>query len=139
MNLEHLAAYLQGTYDLRKLKREIAVEVQNSGQAGGSGGTPVAGRVEEVFGETYAIGPNEVRCLCMAFIEGDLDAKELAYVSDTLQVSESFIWLREDLFDMVFEMSDPDINGPFTVESAEAMLDRLGPPAPGLKQDQAAG
>ena len=139
MKMEHLAAYLQGAYDLRKLKREIAAEVQTTTQRSRQEGGPVPRRVEEVFGETYAIGPNEVRCLCIAFIEGELDPGELAYISDALQLSESFIWLQEDLFDMVFEMSDPDINGPFTVASAEVMLDRLGPPAPVVKQDQAAG
>ena len=126
MKVENLVAFLYGTSDLASLQKEIASEVQESARLSRIEGSSIPIAVDEVFGVSYPIRPEEVRRLCEAFVDGCLSTDELAYISDAMQLSDAIDWLNDELFDMVFQMSDPEINGPFTIEAGRALLARLG-------------
>ena len=128
MKVESLAAFLSGEENLSAFKSEISPEVRESARLGGIPGSTVPITVEESGAGPFIIGAKEVRRLCAAFVDGDLSTDELAYISDAMQLSESFEWSEPIYFEMVFSMSDPAINGPFTVEAGQALLSQLGPP-----------
>jgi hypothetical protein len=64
----------------------------------------------------------DVARLCSHYIAGHLDAVELAYVADALQLSDRVTWTDEDTSEYVAEFTDPEINGPFTIERAQAIV-----------------
>ena len=113
MKIENLVAFLSGTYDLKTLREEIAPEVKCATQQNKAQGSSGPICVEGESGDSLRIGPDEVRRLCSAFADGPLSTEELSYIADAMQLSESIDWSDETLFDMVFVMSDPEINGPF--------------------------
>jgi hypothetical protein len=60
--------------------------------------------------------------LCNHFIAGQLDTVELAYVADALQLSERVTIADEDIVEYISEFTDPEVNGPFTLERAQAIV-----------------
>ena len=68
------------------------------------------------------VSGREVDKLCNHFIAGHLDAMELAYVADALQLSERVTFVDDDISDYISEFTDPEVNGPFTLERAKAIV-----------------
>jgi hypothetical protein len=64
----------------------------------------------------------EVVKLCNHFIAGLLDAVELAYVADALQLSDRVTVADETIAEYISEFTDPEVNGPFTRERAQAIV-----------------
>ncbi len=69
-----------------------------------------------------AVSGREVAKLCNHFIAGQLDAVELAYVADALQLSDRVTMADEEASEYVAEFTDPEVNGPFTIERAKAIV-----------------
>jgi hypothetical protein len=65
---------------------------------------------------------NEVRRLCQLFLEDQLAPTELAYIADILQLSEKVRFVGENIADLVAELTDPEVNGPFTKARAEEIV-----------------
>jgi hypothetical protein len=62
-----------------------------------------------------------IRTLCELFATAQLSAEELAFIADVLQLSER-VAFDEGVADMIAEMTDPEINGPFTVDRAKEIF-----------------
>jgi hypothetical protein len=71
------------------------------------------------------VSGREVARLCNHFIAGHLDAVELAYVADALQLSERVTFADEDTAEFISEFTDPEVNGPFTLERAKVLVREL--------------
>jgi len=70
----------------------------------------------------FEVSINEVRKLCEFFLNDQLNARELAYIADALQLSENTILKGETIADLVAELTDSEINGPFTKARAREIL-----------------
>lgn len=64
--------------------------------------------------------------LCSFFINGALDAVELAYIADALQLADRATYQDDWVRDYLDELTDPMLNGPFTVTRAEAIVREIG-------------
>lgn len=60
--------------------------------------------------------------LCSLLIDGALDAVELAYIADALQLADCVTYQDDGVRDRLDELTDPEVNGPFTVARAEAIV-----------------
>lgn len=60
--------------------------------------------------------------LCNYFIEDKLDANEIAYISDVLCLAENIQFANNNLVDYLEQMTDPEINGIFTLKSALSIV-----------------
>jgi hypothetical protein len=69
-----------------------------------------------------AVSGREVARLCNHFIGGQLDVVELAYVADVLQLSERVTFADEETSEYISEFTDPEVNGPFALERARAIV-----------------
>jgi len=79
-------------------------------------------RVEE--DDDIIVSVDDVKTLCDLFVSGQLGAEELAYVADTMQLSER-VSFDEGVADRIAEMTDPEMNGPFTIKRAREILERV--------------
>ena len=68
------------------------------------------------------LSSRDVAKLCNLFIAGNLDAVELAYVADALQLSDRVTWSEEGVADYIAEFTDPEVNGAFTIERAKVIV-----------------
>jgi hypothetical protein len=71
--------------------------------------------------EDIAISGQHIRMLCGFFVGGQLTAEELAYIADAMELSER-VQFGEGISALVAEMTDPEVNGPFTVERAKEIF-----------------
>jgi len=62
-----------------------------------------------------------VKVLCEIFINRDLSPEQLAFVADALQLADG-VDFDEEARDLIDEMTDPEINGPFTIDRAKEIL-----------------
>ncbi len=60
--------------------------------------------------------------LCRFLINGALGTVELAYVADALQLADRVTYADDAIRDYLDELTDPEVNGLFTVARAEAMV-----------------
>jgi len=65
-----------------------------------------------------------VRELCELFINKQLTPEELAFVADALQLADR-VDFDEEVPDLIAEMTDPEINGPFTIARAREILESV--------------
>jgi hypothetical protein len=65
-----------------------------------------------------------VRELCELFINKQLTPEELAFVADALQLADR-VDFDEEVPDLIAEMTDPEINGPFTIAHAREILESV--------------
>jgi hypothetical protein len=88
-------------------------------KAGGS--TPIYVSVDT---EIY-IDKNAVKKLCQLFIFGALDQNTLAYIADAIELSDGIECANDFVRDIVFEMTDPEVNGLFTIQRAREITSEI--------------
>jgi hypothetical protein len=71
------------------------------------------------------VSGRDVAKLCGYFIAGQLDAVELAYVADALQLSDRVTIADEATSEYISELTDPEVNGPFTLERAHSIVGEI--------------
>ena len=79
-------------------------------------------RVDE--DQDIKLSATHIKALCEFFIKKQLGSEELAFIADALLLSER-VDFEEGLTDLVAEMTDPEINGPFTAERAREILESV--------------
>ena len=62
------------------------------------------------------IGENDLKVLCLAFLNEKLTELEINYIVDALQLSNMVSFESEELFDRISYLTDPEINGHLTRE-----------------------
>jgi hypothetical protein len=92
----------------------------------GKRGTAIPIRVEEDV--DLLVAPKHIAVACELLIGGHLHVEELAYVADVLQLSDRVTFFNEDIAEYIAEFTDPEINGPFKLERARAIVDEIRKP-----------
>ena len=71
------------------------------------------------------VSSDSILVLCQHFVRGELSELELAYVADALQLAERVSFDGEAIADYVAELTDPEINGKFTIDRAREVANAL--------------
>lgn len=120
MKLSEIAGLLSDVADPRSFRDSNAADFAERRPLLEKRGSVVPVRVTEDV--DIALSGRDVAKLCGHFIAGNLDAVELAYIADALQLSDRVSWENEDTAEYVAEFTDPEVNGPFTIERAQAIV-----------------
>lgn len=116
MRLSSLANLIDGTQPAEHFSAEIAGELLHHSQGlesqRGSAAVLVIPDAEIVL-DSAGLGK-----LCQLFVSGQLSASELAYVADSLQLSDHVQIVGSSTADHLAECTDPAINGALTVNRA---------------------
>lgn len=72
--------------------------------------------------EEIELTGQDLAALCSFLIKGAVDAVELAYIADALQFADRVTYQDDWVRDYLDELTDPEVNGPFTVARAEAIV-----------------
>lgn len=83
-------------------------------------------RVDE--DEEIELAGQDLAALCSFLINGAVDAVELSYIADALQLADRVTYQDDCVRDYLDELTDPEVNGPFTVDRAEAIVQEIGRP-----------
>ena len=115
MRLTSLANLLSGNLSAADYSAEITVELtEHTRQLGRGGSAPVVVTEDaDIVLDRAGLG-----VLCQLFASGLLSAGELAYTADALQMAERVEYSSPDIADDLDMCTDPEINGPLTVEQA---------------------
>jgi hypothetical protein len=92
-------------------------------------GLSVVGGVARVYVSEDAdviLNESGVALLCELFLSEKLTAQEIAYIADILQMSDRVEFSSTWVADALSELTDPEINGPLTVERAQEILRAAG-------------
>jgi hypothetical protein len=84
-------------------------------------GSVVPIRIEE--DTDFEVTRRHVAAACRLLTSGDLRAEELAYLANTLQLSDRATFASEDVAGYIAEFTDPEINGRFTMARAQEIID----------------
>ena len=120
MKLSSVAALLNSQISAAQFSAEISDAIENYEQAlqlrGGS--VPIQLTEDtELF-----IAENHIGVLCLLFASDLLSVNELAYVADALELSEQVHFESDFVRSSISEMTDPEINGPFSKERAFELM-----------------
>jgi hypothetical protein len=83
-------------------------------------GQVVPVRVDE--DKDFELTARGLAALCSLLINWALDVLELAYIADALQLAYRVTYSDAGVRDFLDELTDPEVNGPFTVARAEAIV-----------------
>jgi hypothetical protein len=85
------------------------------------------GAVSIIFNENDSlyVGKNQLAALLEYYQLGVLDCDGLEYIGDALELGELVTFENEFIRDVVFEFSNPSINGAFTLGRATDLLAEL--------------
>lgn len=117
MKLSTLAAVLADPRKVDKLKAELASHMQEYESLQKVGGTSIPIRVEQDVEMQLKL--KDVGTLCTLFITEQLGRSELAYVADAIDLTLLVDCDDDRIVSLLSEMTDPEINGVFTIERAE--------------------
>ena len=80
----------------------------------------------EVRDEGISLNLNKVHILnlCAWYLNGDIDAFELEYAANIIELSEDFAYSKE-INEVVFTLGTPEINGTITPTSVQSLVDTL--------------
>ena len=73
----------------------------------------------------WTVSQFDCQSLCVLYSTKKLRRIELAYIADALQLAENVSFESNDLASTIAEMTDPEINGEFTIERASAIIKNM--------------
>jgi hypothetical protein len=120
MKLSDIASLMTDAADVRAFQAANAKDFEERLPLLEKRGSVIPVRVVE--DRDIAVTTAGVSALCRHFIAGNLGPLELAYVADALQLADRVEWSDEVVSEYVAEFTDPEINGPFTVERAREIV-----------------
>ena len=125
MKLSDLRNFLCGALEARELSRLIQGEVVAFREASLKKGSVMSViLVEDSIGLRF--GDAELKVLCGAFLEGQIDRWVLSYICDALLMSNSVVFLEDSIRDSVDVTTDPEVNGEVTEEMIRRIVATLG-------------
>ena len=71
------------------------------------------------------ITEKEVVFLCKAYLEDLLTVSDLDYITDALTMAECVRIASEEVFEMIEAMNTPSVNGVFTKERAQYLIEKF--------------
>ena len=119
MKLSSLEALLEHRLSPTEFRDAITSDIAEYSENASTLGSVMPVRVTE--DEDIVLSLENIRVLCDLFINKQLSSEELAFIADALQLSDR-VDFDEGVPDLVDVMTDPEINGPFTVDHARVIL-----------------
>ncbi|MGE4544028.1 MAG: hypothetical protein AB7D06_07965 [Pedobacter sp.] len=119
MKLSSLVALLENRISSSEFRCSIASDVAEYLEKANTPGSVMPVRVTEDL--EIALTIESIKGLCRLFINAQLKSEELAFIADALQLSDS-VNFDEGISEFLASMTDPEINGPFTVDDAKKIL-----------------
>ena len=123
MKISTLRNVLTGKSSVTDLKDEIKTELERYIKLSRKSGSSIPVRVQEdsdyIFDSSALIG------LCNFFIRQELDGYELSYIADAIHLSERITYKDKRIATYITEMTDPEINGPYTVNRAKKTIEEM--------------
>ena len=123
MRLSSLKKFIENEISIQEFLSELSDELREYKKLTGKKGASIPIYVTADIDLHF--GGNELRTLCVYFVEGGISTEELAYLADAIDIS-SHIYVSDDkIKDYVSEMTDPQINGIFTKERASQIIEEI--------------
>jgi hypothetical protein len=104
----------------QSMRAELAEHVKGLSVVGGVASVYVSEDADVLLNESG------VALLCELFLSQELTAQEIAYIADILQMSDRLDIPSAWVADALSKLTDPEINGPLTVERAQVILRAAG-------------
>jgi hypothetical protein len=116
MRISSLSKLISGEMDVSEFDAEIQDEFEIHSKALQKiGGIAPVSVTED---QEFTLDRSGISALCRLFIGGQITAGKLAYIADAMQLSEGIDFSDTEIADDVDLLTDPEINGPLTVELA---------------------
>jgi hypothetical protein len=115
VKLSSIGRLLTGSLTAQEYSAAMSTELTAYSRSLGSGGHVPIHAIEDV---DLVLDRKGLRVLCLLFASSDLSAFELAYTADILQMADRVEFSGHGIADDLSECTDPEINGPMTVERA---------------------
>lgn len=123
MKISTLRDVLNRTVPVAILKKEIKTEIEAYSKLNKERGKAIQIKLQE--DTDYILNTTALTTLCNLFVENILNSQELAYIADSIQLSDRIIYKDERISGFLFEMTDPEINGPFTINRAKTIINEI--------------
>jgi len=84
--------------------------------------------VQTPAAETWLLPTSALVNLLNRFLKGEITAEKMTALADALEMNEAVVYEqpRKDVIaDVLFVLSNPEINGPITLANATALISRL--------------
>jgi hypothetical protein len=75
-------------------------------------------------GKSFTVTRNEILNLCNWYLENEIDAIELEYIANLLELSEDFKY-EDNISEELFLLSSPEINGKINKSIVQNIINRL--------------
>jgi hypothetical protein len=116
MRISSLSKLISGEMDVSGFDAEIRDEFEkHSKELQKIGGIAPVSVTED---QEFTLDRSGIGALCRLFIGGQITATKLAYIADAMQLSEGIDFSDAEIADDVALLTDPEINGPLTIERA---------------------
>jgi hypothetical protein len=123
MKLSLLQSALNNDLSIQDFKNMIQIEVEEYRQKLKKTGVAVSIIVEEDV-NLYFKNSDLVK-ICEYYLDGTLTPAQISYISDCLTLSEKVVFERNELFDILEELTDPKVNGEIFKKRVDAILKRI--------------
>lgn len=124
MKQSELAEALKSPDNLERFLRSISAEVERYRDQ-----LKKVGGVTDIYlsngNARLVIQDSEIRTLCDSFLRGGISTDELAYVCDGILLGERIDFGSDHHRELIEEMTDPEVNGRFTVQRANQIVGSL--------------
>ena len=120
MKISSLKKLTKGDITVHKFMSEIKEEINEYSNFKGKKGASIPIQVDT--DEEFIFESNDLKSLCSYFVQGQINSEELSYIADAVELSSNIYIPDDKVKDFVFEMTDPEVNGPFTHNRANEIL-----------------
>ena len=124
MDLQNLEKLLLGKISVTEVVNDITPEVESFRIASMTKGSSMS-----VYGTNenfhFTVRPQDIKYLCSLYLSGELNEWHLEYLSNLIELSDSVTYENDDLADVIFELSSPEINSPITPEVVSRIHESL--------------
>jgi len=121
MKLSDIKLMLNGILSFKDFKLNIFEEMTEYSSSSSIKGKSMPVYLTEDI--DLAIGENDLKVLCEAFLKDELSEAEINYVADALLLSNRVFFEDEHVADRIGYLTDPEINGHLTKEVVRDILE----------------
>jgi len=122
VKLSSLKDLLNNKYSIHLFNDEVAKELENNTNLIDLKGASRPIIVNEDI--DWTLGINEIKVLLKLYIDNNINENAIEYICDGLEMAESVTY-EDKIADILFYLSNPDINGKNTIEKTNKILEEL--------------
>ena len=124
MDVRNLQKLLLGNISVAEIVDDIESEVESFRIAHLTKGCSMSVLVSnEDF--DFAVRPQDIKHLCSLYMSGDLNGWHLEDLSNVIEMSDAFTYENDDLADVIFELSSPEIHSALTPQVVKRIHESL--------------